>query len=77
MRDLGGGRMTKDSALNYEVGVEVLAKPGTVIRKGELLARVHAASAEAGKAAVVRIAKAFELSSRAKSVPGQVAATIY
>ena len=28
IRDLGGGRLTKESAINYDVGVDQIAKPG-------------------------------------------------
>ena len=35
VRDLGGGRFTKESGINYDVGVDALAKPGEPIRTGE------------------------------------------
>ena len=35
IRDLGGGRLTKDSAINYDVGVDQIAKPGERVEKSE------------------------------------------
>src|SRR5205807_8751738 len=32
VRDLGGGRLTKDSVINYDVGVDQLAKPDDKMR---------------------------------------------
>ena len=44
IRDLGGGRLTKESAINYDVGVDQIAKPGERVEKSGVLCRVHAAS---------------------------------
>ena len=44
VRDLGGGRMTKDAILNPAVGVDRLAKPGEPVTAGSLLCRIHAAN---------------------------------
>ena len=33
IRDLGGGRLTKDSQINYDVGVDQIAKPGERVEK--------------------------------------------
>jgi pyrimidine-nucleoside phosphorylase len=62
VRDLGGGRLTKDSALNYDVGVDQLRKPGEYVERGESLARVHAASAGQAKGALERLGAAFQIS---------------
>ncbi len=35
VRDLGGGRFTKESGINYEVGVDGIAKPGEAINAGK------------------------------------------
>ena len=43
IRDLGGGRLTKDSQINYDVGVDQIAKPGERVEKSGMLCRVHAA----------------------------------
>lgn len=60
VRNLGGGRLTKESVLDPEVGVDQLAKPGQTIQAGDLLARVHAANADDADGAVAALAGAFE-----------------
>jgi pyrimidine-nucleoside phosphorylase len=62
IRDLGGGRFTKESIINYEVGVDRLAKPGEAVSAGTTLARVHAANAAEAEMASVRLASAFAIS---------------
>jgi pyrimidine-nucleoside phosphorylase len=64
IRDLGGGRITKDSAINYDVGVDRMAKPGERVEKSGALCRVHAANAAQAEAAVARLQTAFEISPR-------------
>ncbi|HEY3267247.1 MAG TPA: thymidine phosphorylase [Armatimonadota bacterium] len=59
VRDLGAGRFTKDDALDYDVGVDALAKPGESVVPGAVLARVHARTAEAASAAALRLSAAF------------------
>jgi pyrimidine-nucleoside phosphorylase len=61
IRDLGGGRLTKESAINHEVGVDQLAKPGDAVLAGGILARVHAASADQAHQASRRILEAFSI----------------
>src|ERR1017187_10145760 len=64
IRDLGGGRLTKGSAINYDGGVDGLARPVEKVEAGALLCRIHARNdAEAG-AARIRLAKAFTISKR-------------
>ncbi len=41
VRNLGGGRMNKESSIDYGVGVEALVKPGESVGAGDLLARIH------------------------------------
>jgi len=60
IRELGGGRLTRDSAINYDVGVEVIAKPGQTVERGSTLAQVHATDKACGEAAAARIHAAFE-----------------
>ena len=64
IRDCGGGRVTKDSVINYEVGVDGIAKPGQEVSKGSLLARLHAADRAQAEAASRRLATAFEIADR-------------
>jgi thymidine phosphorylase len=64
IRDLGGGRLAKDSAINYDVGVDRIAKPGGRVEKSGILCRVHAANAAKAETAVARLKTAFEISAR-------------
>jgi thymidine phosphorylase len=69
IRDLGGGRLTKDSVINFDVGVDQIAKPGGRIEKSGTLCRVHAADSVQAKKAVARLKTAFEISARKFSAP--------
>jgi len=64
VRELGGGRLTKESVINHDVGVDRLAKPGERVAAGETLARIHAADSSSGEEACERIASAFVVSPR-------------
>ncbi len=64
IRDLGGGRLTKESAINFDVGVDCIAKPGERVEKSAILCRVHAGDLEPMKVAVARLKMAFEISAR-------------
>ena len=62
VRDLGGGRFTKESGINYDVGVDALAKLGEPIRAGSVLTRIHAADRAQAEAACARQKAAFDIS---------------
>jgi len=62
IRDLGGGRLTKATGINPDVGLDQIAKPGAAIRAGDLLTRIHAVNRAQAKAARVRLQGAFEIS---------------
>jgi thymidine phosphorylase len=64
IRDLGGGRLTKESTINFDVGVDRLAKPGERVAKLGTLCRVHAADSARAKAAIARLKVAFEISAK-------------
>jgi pyrimidine-nucleoside phosphorylase len=64
IRDLGGGRLTKESLINFDVGLDQIAKPGECVEKSGTLCRIHAADSIQAKAAVVRLKTAFEISPR-------------
>jgi pyrimidine-nucleoside phosphorylase len=64
IRDMGGGRKTKESAINYDVGVDQLAKPGDRVTKGAPLLRLHVTSAKQAAAARAQLDSAFEISAR-------------
>jgi thymidine phosphorylase len=62
VRDLEAGRLRKDSKINYDNGVDALAKPGEKVAKKSLLARVHGSTRDAAEAAARRIAAAIRIS---------------
>ena len=64
IRDLGGGRLTKEAKINYDVGVDQIAKPGDHLEKSGVLCRIHAADANAAKVAAARLKTAFEISAK-------------
>jgi pyrimidine-nucleoside phosphorylase len=61
VRDLGGGRLTKESVINYDVGIDRLKKPGESIQRGAALARVHAVDPQEAAATCERLKTAFEI----------------
>jgi pyrimidine-nucleoside phosphorylase len=62
IRDLGGGRLTRDSQINFDVGVDKMAKPGERVEKSGTLCRVHAADFAQAETAIARLKTAFEIS---------------
>ena len=76
IRDLGGGRLTKASVINHDVGVDQLAKPGEQVRTGSLLARVHAGDHTHAVAAVRQLKTAFDISAQTPPGPRLVAETV-
>ena len=69
IRDLGGGRLTKESSINYDVGIDPMAKPGERVEKSATLCRVHAADSNQARAAIARLKAAFEISAKR---PGKI-----
>ena len=76
VRDLGGGRFTKESSINYDVGVDALVKPGEAIQSGGVLTRIHATDAAQAEAACARLELAFEISAQPPVVNPLIAGTI-
>ena len=64
IRDLGGGRFTKEAGINYDVGVDAIVKPGEAIQAGVVLARIHAADRAQADAACARLKTAFGISAQ-------------
>jgi pyrimidine-nucleoside phosphorylase len=64
VRDLGGGRFTKESGIDYDVGLDALAKPGEAIRAGEIMTRIHAIDGAQAEAACAQLKAAFEISAQ-------------
>lgn len=61
VRDLGGGRMTKASVIQPDVGIDRLAKPGDAVRRGTVLGRIHASNGAQAELAVARLQSAFSI----------------
>jgi pyrimidine-nucleoside phosphorylase len=59
IRDLGGGRLTKETLIDHNVGVDQLGKPGTAVTAGDILARVHAAKEADAETALVHLRDAI------------------
>ena len=59
VRDLGGGRATKDSVLNYHVGVAEMKKIGERVEQGEPLAVVYGATREEAALGAMRLREAW------------------
>lgn len=76
IRELGGGRLTKEATINYDVGIDQLAKPGERVSAASTLARIHAPSRSMAQAAARRLRRAFALSSKATSPRQLIAQTI-
>lgn len=76
VRDLGGGRMTKESVIHPAVGVDMLAKPGEPFGVGSLLCRVHALTRAEAEAAATRLRAAFAFSEEPYEPPPLIAEVI-
>ena len=76
VRDLGGGRLTKDTVINPDVGIEILAPPATRVRAGDVLALIHAADATSAATANTRLAAAFATRDQASGIPQLIAEVI-
>lgn len=66
VRDLGGGRMNKDSKIDPLVGIDQIVKPGERVERGAVLCRVHAAKEHQMRE---RLQTAFTISDRAPNSP--------
>ena len=62
VRDLGGGRQKKDDLIRFDVGIDLLAKPGDHVEEGGVLARVHVDCESDVQSALNQLTKAFEIS---------------
>ena len=73
IRDLGGGRVTKDARIDYAVGVDGMVKMGAKVKAGEVLARVHAGQDGKTRDVMERVRRAFEISQEPSGGGGLVA----
>jgi thymidine phosphorylase len=63
VRDLGGGRMTKEAAVDFDVGLDRLVAVSETVKAGEPLCRIHARTVAEAEGAQARVLSAFEISS--------------
>lgn len=61
IRDLGGGRLTKDTVIQPDVGIDHLVKPGEAVTANTTLARVHARNDRQAELACQRLPAAFSM----------------
>lgn len=62
---LGGGRLRTDDKIDHAVGYSNLVPMGTKVDAGDPIARVHAQSEDAAKAASAALISAYEFASDA------------
>ena len=76
VRDLGGGRATKEATVDFDVGLDQLAAVGEALQEGAMLCRIHARTQQQGNEAAVRIAPAFLLTNETFSPPPRIVEVI-
>jgi len=69
VRDLGGGRLTKESVIHPAVGVDQLAKPGDALGQQSTLARVHARTETEAQKALARLEGIYEFADEPPELP--------
>ena len=72
IRDLGGGRLTKEANVDFDVGIDQLSAIGKPIAAGAPLCRVHARTKEQIADASTRLAAAFHISADSIAATGRV-----
>jgi len=65
-KSLGAGRDTKSAPIDLAVGVVLQKKIGDPVKAGEILAVIHARTAEAAANVTERVAEAFTIASQAR-----------
>ena len=66
---LGGGRLKGGDAVNPSVGLSEIMPLGEPVEKGEVIARVHAATEDAAERACAAVVKAMKLSAQPPEIP--------
>ncbi len=66
---LGAGRTRADQAVFPDVGLELVAPRGARVKKGSVLARIHARSKPAAKGVELRVKRAFTLADATFPLP--------
>lgn len=63
---LGGGRETKESSIDLSVGIELQKKVGDFVKKGEILAFIHANDEDKLKTCEERLLRAYRIGNEKK-----------
>ena len=66
---LGGGRTTPEQSVNPAVGLDRLLPVGARVRRGDPIARVHAAGRDAAQVAAATVTGAFSIADQAPKAP--------
>jgi pyrimidine-nucleoside phosphorylase len=70
--ELGGGRRTKEDAIDHAVGIVCSAKRGQTVEAGQVLADVHARDEDSATRAAAAVLGAYEIGDEAPPVHGIV-----
>ncbi|THF75935.1 pyrimidine-nucleoside phosphorylase [Cohnella fermenti] len=73
---VGAGRAAKDDAIDYAVGVELIAKRGDRVRAGDTLAYLHARENDEAACAAAQIVRAYELGAAAPAAAPLIYAVV-
>tara|TARA_Y100001934_G_scaffold229017_1_gene275781 strand:- start:11635 stop:12942 length:1308 start_codon:yes stop_codon:yes gene_type:complete len=73
VRDLGGGRLNKNTGIDHRVGLDQIAKPGEPFGVNSVFARVHARTDEDAERALAGLADAFAFEANPVDVPPLIA----
>lgn len=76
IRELGGGRLTKDSRIDYDVGVGSIAKPGDQVKAAAPLARIHGRSLQEAETAALSLQNAFSIGRDAPAISARVSEVV-
>jgi pyrimidine-nucleoside phosphorylase len=74
IRDLGGGRLTKATVINPDVGLDQIAKPGEAVKSEGVLLRIHVTTRSQANAARSRLEGAFEIAAHPPRLASLVSA---
>jgi pyrimidine-nucleoside phosphorylase len=69
---LGAGRTRVEQSIDVSVGLVLLKKPGDAVRRGDVLAEIHAADSRAGLAARAPLMAAYALGRKRRAQPALV-----
>ncbi|HSH15265.1 MAG TPA: thymidine phosphorylase [Verrucomicrobiae bacterium] len=73
---LGGGRTSRTDAIQPDVGIDRIVKPGHAVEDGVVLARVHADNDADAEAAMVKLKSAFTIQTEPPELPPLIFETV-